>query len=185
MTTAAVPYGFRGSFAIRLAAETLSTFSGQTATQRGEEIAPADEVTAPGDTTKSSSTGRPKERRTLWMGDLDRAELPVDETYVRNDMFLEFSAFITHVRVCRDKITRLPSFGFVEFVNEKHAQYVLEHMNGRFVPGRCHKYRLNWANFNLTEKPEARATFSRPPELIRSTTETTKPSDPAGENRKH
>ncbi|PHJ21508.1 rna recognition motif-containing protein [Cystoisospora suis] len=177
MATATVPYGFRGSFAIRLAAETLSTISGQTTTQRVEGIAPADEVTAPGDTAKSSSTGRPKERRTLWMGDLDRAELPVDETYVRNDMFLEFSAFITHVRVCRDKITRLPSFGFVEFANEKHAQYVLEHMNGRFVPGRCHKYRLNWANFNLTEKPEARATFSRPPELNRTTNETTKPAE--------
>ncbi|OXB72116.1 UNVERIFIED_CONTAM: hypothetical protein H355_010012 [Colinus virginianus] len=148
--------------------EFTTSFQGPAATAQAAPFIPADEVIAPGDTTRSSSTGRPKEKRTLWMGDLDRAEVPVDEAYVRSDMFMEFNNFITHVRVCRDKLTRLPSFGFVEFATEKHASYVLEHMNGRFVPRRCHKYKLNWASFNLTEKPETRVTFSRPPELHRN-----------------
>lgn len=127
-----------------------------------------DDVTAPGDNTKSSSTLRPKEKRTLWIGDLDRAEGPVDDIYVRNHMFYEFSSCITTVRICRDRISRHPSFGFVEFVSQNEAQYVLEHMNGRFVPGRMHKYRLNWANFNLTETPEPRTIYSRPAQLNRN-----------------
>lgn len=125
-------------------------------------------VTAPGDDTKSSSTLRPREKRTLWVGDLDRAEGIADEAYVKTHMFYEFANFITGVRICRDKITRQPSFGFVEFLSEKEAQYVLEHMNGRYVPGRHHKYRLNWATFNLNEKPEPRTTFSRPAQLNRT-----------------
>nr|CEL68157.1 TPA: RNA recognition motif-containing protein [Neospora caninum Liverpool] len=182
MAASTLAYGYGGTFASRFAAEAFSSFPVHHAgIPRPDENSPADDVIAPGDTTRSSSTGRPKERRTLWMGDLDRAELPVDEAYVRNDMFLEFNAFITHVRVCRDRITRLPSFGFVEFATEKHASYVLEHMNGRFVPGRCHKYKLNWANFNLTEKPETKATFSRPPELSRPPGESvSRSSDSAG-----
>lgn len=129
---------------------------------------PTDDVTAPGDITKSSSTLRPKEKRTLWIGDLDRAEGPVDDIYVKTHMFYEFSSCITTVRICRDRISRQPSFGFVEFVSQKEAQYVLEHMNGRFVPGRMHKYRLNWANFNLTDTPEPRTTYSRPAQLNRN-----------------
>ncbi|CBZ50855.1 hypothetical protein NCLIV_039300 [Neospora caninum Liverpool] len=185
MAASTLAYGYGGTFASRFAAEAFSSFPVHHAgIPRPDENSPADDVIAPGDTTRSSSTGRPKERRTLWMGDLDRAELPVDEAYVRNDMFLEFNAFITHVRVCRDRITRLPSFGFVEFATEKHASYVLEHMNGRFVPGRCHKYKLNWANFNLTEKPETKATFSRPPELSRPPGESvSRSSDSAGIGR--
>ncbi|KEP60938.1 UNVERIFIED_CONTAM: RNA recognition motif-containing protein [Hammondia hammondi] len=184
MAVSTLSYGYCGTFASRFAAEAFSSFPiRHGGIPRPDENSPADDVIAPGDTTRSSSTGRPKERRTLWMGDLDRAELPVDEAYVRNDMFLEFNAFITHVRVCRDRITRLPSFGFVEFATEKHASYILEHMNGRFVPSRCHKYKLNWANFNLTEKPETRATFSRPPELSRNSGETASRSSNAAGRR--
>lgn len=134
---------------------------------------PTDDVTAPGDITKSSSTLRPKEKRTLWIGDLDRAEGPVDDAYVKTHMFYEFSACITTVRICRDRVSRQPSFGFVEFVSQTEAQYVLEHMNGRFVPGRMHKYRLNWANFNLTDTPEPRVVYSRPAQLNRNKYEDT------------
>ncbi|KAL8449379.1 hypothetical protein Emag_003624 [Eimeria magna] len=130
--------------------------------------AAADEVRAPGDVAMSSSTLRPKEKRTLWVGDLDRAEGVVDEDYIRMHMFLEFSACITAVRICRDRVSRQPSFGFVEFSTQQEAQYVLENMNGRFVPGRMHKYRLNWAHFNLTETQEHRTFYSRPPQLNRN-----------------
>ncbi|KAL8450946.1 hypothetical protein Emed_002245 [Eimeria media] len=130
--------------------------------------AAGDEVRAPGDVAMSSSTLRPKEKRTLWVGDLDRAEGVVDEVYIRSHMFLEFSACITSVRICRDKVSRQPSFGFVEFSTQQEAQYVLEHMNGRFVPGRMHKYRLNWAHFNLTETQEPRTSYSRPAQLNRN-----------------
>ncbi|OEH74689.1 RNA recognition motif-containing protein [Cyclospora cayetanensis] len=128
---------------------------------------PPEDVTAPGDVARSSSTLRPKEKRTLWIGDLDRAEGPVDDIYVKSHMFYEFSGCITAVRICRDRVSRQPSFGFVEFVSQSQAQYVLEHMNGRLVPGRMHKYRLNWANFNLTETPEPRTVYSRPAQLNR------------------
>ncbi|KAL8274960.1 hypothetical protein Esti_001160 [Eimeria stiedai] len=136
-----------------------------------------DEVRAPGDVATSSSTLRPKEKRTLWVGDLDRAEGVVDEAYVKSHMLLEFSACITAVRICRDRLTRQPSFGFVEFSNQRQAQYVLEHMNGKLVPGRMHKYRLNWAHFNLTETQENRTSYSRPAQLNRNQ-ETASDSNP-------
>ena len=127
--------------------------------------AAAEDVQAPGDDTRVSSSMRPEEKRTLWVGDLDKVSGVIEESYITHHMFLEFAGSIRAVRVCRDKVYRHPSFAFCEFSSTAEAQYVLMHMNGKLVPGRQHKYKLNWASFNLTATPHSKTVYSKPPQL--------------------
>ncbi|KAF8822801.1 Rna recognition motif-containing protein [Cardiosporidium cionae] len=104
------------------------------------------------------ASSRTTSNRTLWIGDLDKAAAAVtaDENYVTYHMFYEFTQSISRVKVCRDRQTGVPTYGFVEFSTHDVAKYCLENLNHRWVPGRSHKYKLNWATFNVSDpKPPA------------------------------
>lgn len=49
-------------------------------------------------------------------------------------------------------VRRCNGYGFVEFFRTDDAQYCLQALHGRWVPGRDFKYKLNWASFNITDE---------------------------------
>ncbi|CAA9989029.1 RNA-binding protein, putative [Plasmodium knowlesi strain H] len=90
--------------------------------------------------------------KTLWVGDLDKIkDEVVDENYILHRMFYEFAEDIIKVKLCKEKNSQRHSYAFIEFTNYDMAKYCFDNLNGKWIPGRIHRFKLNWAKYNITE----------------------------------
>ncbi|KAI4837207.1 polyadenylate-binding protein 3 [Plasmodium brasilianum] len=90
--------------------------------------------------------------KTLWVGDLDKIkDEVVDENYIVYCMFYEFSEDIIKIKLCKEKNSQKNSYAFIEFSNFEIAKYCFDNLNGKWIPGKIHKFKLNWAKYNITD----------------------------------
>ncbi|EDL46575.1 RNA binding function, putative [Plasmodium vivax] len=90
--------------------------------------------------------------KTLWVGDLDKIkDEVVDENYILYCMFYEFAEDIIKVKLCKEKNSQKYSYAFIEFTNFDIAKYCFDNLNGKWIPGRIHKFKLNWAKYNVSD----------------------------------
>ncbi|EUD68607.1 hypothetical protein C922_01006 [Plasmodium inui San Antonio 1] len=90
--------------------------------------------------------------KTLWVGDLDKIkDEVVDQNYILHCMFYEFAEDIIKVKLCKEKNSQKYSYAFIEFTNFDIAKYCFDNLNGKWIPGRIHKFKLNWAKYNVSE----------------------------------
>ncbi|SBT37628.1 RNA binding function, putative [Plasmodium ovale wallikeri] len=90
--------------------------------------------------------------KTLWVGDLDKIkDEVVDENYILYCMFYEFAEDIIKVKLCKEKNSQKNSYAFIEFTNLEIAKYCFDQLNGKWIPGKIHKFKLNWAKYNLSD----------------------------------
>jgi RNA recognition motif-containing protein len=88
------------------------------------------------------------DRRTLWVGDIDRW---MDENYIT--ALFGSAAEVANVKIIRDKMTGLPAgYGFVEFKAHEGAARVLNDFNAVPIPGVGRSFRLNWATFGIAAR---------------------------------
>ncbi|CRH00843.1 RNA-binding protein, putative [Plasmodium relictum] len=90
--------------------------------------------------------------KTLWVGDLDKIkDETVDENYILYCMFYEFREDIMKIKLCKEKNSQKNSYAFIEFSNSEIAKYCFDNLNGKWIPGKIHKFKLNWAKYNMTD----------------------------------
>ncbi|CRG93871.1 RNA-binding protein, putative [Plasmodium gallinaceum] len=90
--------------------------------------------------------------KTLWVGDLDKIKDEiVDENYILYCMFYEFTDDIIKIKLCKEKNSQKNSYAFIEFSNFEIARYCFDNLNGKWIPGKIHKFKLNWAKYNMTD----------------------------------
>ncbi|GAW81737.1 RNA binding function [Plasmodium gonderi] len=90
--------------------------------------------------------------KTLWVGDLDKIkDEVVDENYILYCMFYEFAEDIIKVKLCKERTSQKTSYAFIEFTSFDIAKYCFDNLNGKWIPGRMHKFKLNWAKYNVSE----------------------------------
>ncbi|SCN61306.1 RNA-binding protein, putative [Plasmodium chabaudi chabaudi] len=90
--------------------------------------------------------------KTLWVGDLDKIkDEKVDENYILYCMFYEFSEDIIKIKLCKEKNSQKNSYAFIEFTSYDIAKYCFEQLNGKWIPGKINKFKLNWAKYNLAD----------------------------------
>ncbi|KJP85827.1 hypothetical protein AK88_04534 [Plasmodium fragile] len=90
--------------------------------------------------------------KTLWVGELDKVkDEVVDENYLLHCMFYEFAEDIIKVKLCKEKNSQKYSYAFIEFTNYDIAKYCFDNLNGKWIPGRIHRFKLNWAKYNVSD----------------------------------
>lgn len=89
--------------------------------------------------------------KTLWIGELDKIKDEViDENYILYCMFYEYIHDIIKIKLCKEKNSSRSSYAFIEFTNYEIAKQCYNALNGKWIPGKIHKFKLNWAKYNVT-----------------------------------